>query len=763
MPALRIESNQLLLYDPDKSRTTVHCFIATPTPLEERMLGRLFFVVELNSNEALDHQLIHAIQRELQAYYYQSEDFQIESAFEKALQRLNDRLHGIIGQHTVDWIKRASILVGVVKETALHFSVIGHMHAFLIHRQRILDILESSTGAPETSSPVKIFSNIISGHLSLNDALLFCTTSLLDYLSQEKLKRVISEHSPETAVQTLEQLLSEAEGSTSFTAVVIKLSAVPGQQEERAAVSPAREPSTISKPQLSMEQLMRREQKTNELLTHPLWPNISRLVKSGVQQLGAAVGSAVQKKESLHPTALAQDVVLEPSESTALKVEQKTYDGVTRRKIAAVERKMAQGGRFLAASLFVFAKFAARSWKTFRPSKAPGVLRDMPRGANRRIARSAQWMQTMTPGRRRLFLVAIVFILLFAQSVVSVGKNRQKRETLASYQQLINDAKDQVNAADAALLINNESGARAALQKASDDLKKIPANQKQFQEQTQPVKANIETRLQQIRHIVTVKPESFTDLAALDVGFQPVSFAIAENSVYAFNGRTASLYRIALASKIAETVVDSPTLEHTLQYFVPGAGAATIMQDGGSLQQYNSASKKLAAFTVQYPSPVSSIQDAAYYNKRLYTLDATNNQIYRHELSGTTYSTGKSWLTTADIDVRNARSLAIDGTIYLVDGSGKILRLVNGKLDGTNFDAADPALTDPRAVFASAELSTLFVLDPANRRILEYEKKGGFLRQYVADSLAEAKDFLVHNGTVYILSGTQVLTFPVTK
>lgn len=759
MAALRIESNHLLLYDPDKSRTTVHCFIAAPTPLEERMLGRLFFVIELNSNEAPDHQLIHAMQRELHTYYYQSEDFHIESAFEKALQRLNDRLHSIMGQQTADWIKKANMLVGVVKETSLHFSVIGRMHAFLIHRQRILDILESSTGAPETPSAVKIFSNIISGHLSLNDALLFCTTSLLDYLSQEKLKRVISEHGPDASVQTLEQLLNEAEGSTSFAAVVIRLSAIAGQEEEFAAVSPVREPSAISQPQISMEQLMRREQKTNELLTHPLWPNISRIVKNGVQQLGSAMGSVIQKQAPPKPAALTRD---EQPEASSNVTERETLDEASRPESAGVQRKITTGGRYFVVVISSIATFVARLWKVLRPSKAPGTLRDMPRGVNRRIAHGARWMQTMTPGRRRLFLVALIFILLFAQNVVNVGKNRQKKQTLASYQQFINEAKDQVNAADAALLINNESGARAALQKARDDLKKIPANQKRFQQQTEPVKADIETRLQQIRHSIAVQPETLTDLAALDVGFQPVSFALAENAVYTFNGRTSSLYRIAIASKTAETVVDSPTLENALQYFVIGAATPTMMQAGGSLQQYSGTGKKLAALTVQYPTPVSSIQDAAFYNKRLYTLDAANNRIYRHELSGTTYSTGKSWLT-ADIDVRNARSFAIDGSVYLVDATGKILRLTNGKPDGTNFDAADPALTDPKSVFTSAELSTLFVLDPANRRVLEYDKKGGFLRQYVADSLTEAKDFLVNNGTVYVLSGTRVLTFPLTK
>lgn len=759
MAALRVESNHLLLYDPDKSRTTVHCFIAAPTPLEERMLGRLFFVIELYSNEALDHQLIHAMQRELHTYYYQSEDFQIESAFEKALQRLNDRLHGIMGQQTADWIKKANILVGVVKETSLHFSVIGRMHAFLIHRQRILDILESSTGAPETPSALKIFSNIISGHLTINDALLFCTTSLLDYLSQEKLKRVITEHSPDASVQTLEQLLNEAGGSTSFAAVVIRLSAVPGQEGEFAAVSPGREPSRISQPQLSMDQLIRREQKTNELLTHPLWPNISRIVRNGIQQLGSAMGSAIQKKESSAHAELTRDGLPETDNSTA---GHEAHNEAPGRKSAAVQRKIATGGRFLATGISSIARFAARLWKVVRPSKAPSAFRDMPRGVNRKIAHSAQWMQTMTPGRRRLFLIAVVFILLFAQNVVNVGKNRQKNQTLALYQQFINEAKDQVNAADAALLINNESGARAALQKAGDDLKKIPVNQKRFQQQAEPVKTDIETRLQNIRHIVAVQPETFTDLATLDVGFQPVSFALAENAVYAFNGRTSSLYRIALASKIAETVVDSPTLENAVQYFVTGAGTPTMMQTGGSLEQYSGTGKKLTGLTVQYPTPVSAIQDAAFYNKRLYTLDAANNHIYRHELSGTTYSTGKSWLT-ADVDVRNMRSLAIDGSVYLVDATGKILRLTNGKPDGTNFDAADPALTDPKSVFTSAELSTLFVLDPANRRVLEYDKKGGFLRQYVADSLTEAKDFLVNNGTVYVLSGTRVLTFPLTK
>ncbi len=755
MPVLRIETSQLLLYDPDKSQIAVHCFVAQPTPLEERMLGRLFMVFEIGAQDGGQHQIIDSLQREMQGQYYQSEDFQAEVAFERALQKLNERLPYLVPQNLEAWVQKANILIGVLKDSSLHFTIVGRMHAFLVHRQRIVDILETSRGATEAVSPLKIFTNIISGHVSIQDSLLFCTTSVLDYLSQEKLKRLIADQRPNEAVRGLEKLLAESDGTAAFGAVVLQLRTTENAAETSTPVV-QRDTTRVLQPQISMEELIRREQKTNELLTHPLWPNIGRLAQGGTRYIGDALRGLMQPRSAgkTEVSSLKPEEEFSPPHAAPPATRSTVSGAALGKGVLSILIGLGKGILFLVQAVFSLVRFLS--------PRSRGKPRTFSSGTNRRIAHGASWFQHLTAARRRLLLVAVVLILLFAQSVVSLGASREKKQKQESYQALLTTVRERLSAAEAALLIKNESGARRSLQEATDALRQIPDDAKSLRSEKQSLQSAVNGKLETIRHVLALQPELVYDLAGLDVGFTPLSLHLSGTTLYTFNTQTASVYAIGTDTKEADVVVDAPSLERPLQYFVPGSNALMVLQTGGSLQQVNIADKSLATVPAVYPQPDPDVQDAVFYNNRLYTLDIRNNQIFRHERSGNGYAAGKPWMTETGVDVRSARSFVIDGSIYLLSANGALTKFSAGKRDTVTFDAVDPQLSDPKIIAALPDATNLFVLDPPNKRIVEFAKTGAFIQQYVADVLSDAKDLVLNKSTLYVLSGTQIFSIPIT-
>lgn len=757
MPVLRTETNQLLIYDPGASRSTVHSFLAHPTPLEERTLGRLVLLAEITERSQENDRIVHELEQEISRQYYESEDFQAEAAFERMLQKVNERMHLLLGPALPEWLGRTSLAIAVVKETALHFTVIGQLHAFLIHRQRIVDILETSAGAPaqDQASPLKIFTNIISGQLSLEDSLLFCTPSVLDYLSQEKLKRIIGEHGPDDAVRQLENLLAESDSATSFGALVLRLTAIPPEAKEEIAdeAEPTiRDRSGITRPQTSMEELIRREAKTNELLNHPLWPNLSRAIKTGtrgaVEKMNAAFGRKEDDRARL-PEGTPIRAWKAPSEPSV---------------IGRAVRVSGGGLLFLLKAIVVgIGKLFASIGRSLRRRSVSEHLKNAPTSTNRRLASGASWFRMLTPRRRWILLAALILIIFAAQSIVSAGSKRTKQQQQQAYASALTTAREKVSAADAALLIKNESGARASLQKAAEALASIPAEQKSYASDIAAITNQIQAKQQTLRHVVSVDPETVYDLAGLEVGFTAPSIALSGGSLVTFNSASSSVFAVNPAKNTAATLVDAPSLESPLTLLVGGQPSpALLMQQNGSLQQVNAAAKALATVPVAYDNADRDLRGAVQYVNRLYTLDAKNSAIIRHDKSGTGYTAGTSWLSDKSVSLADGVSLAVDGSVYVLHQSGTIDKFTAGKKDAVTFDQPDPAMQSPTMLFAAADVTTLFVTDGANRRIVEYSKDGKFLRQYVSDKLANVRQVAANKGTVYALVGTQIVRFVVT-
>lgn len=761
MPALRTEYSKLLLYDPDKSRSIVHCYTSRPTPLEERTMGRLFLIVEIDEPDQRNQQLIEEIQQAITREYYGSDHFQVEIAFERALQKANEHLHGLVGEELASWLKNLNILIGVLKDTSLHFTAVGRMHAFLVHRQRIIDILDSSPGAQtEMPTPLKIFTNIVSGQLNLGDTLLFCTTSILDHLSQEKLKRLISDQTPADASRAVDTLLNEAEGASSFGAFIIRLSPDVEPTAEELSLREQTRSALPPQPQDSMQRLIAREQETNTLLHHSLWLNIGRIAKSGLASIQETFG----RRPSGRPRPTPKTPETQETSGQQLPVRRLTPKPSTLSSAGSIGGVLMRGAGALLRGIGTGAYRGVRwLFGAFRKPQIRSSAHFLPHATNRNLSQGSKWLQNLTPSRRRLLLVALVLILVFAQSIVSLGNRRESQKETETYQTLLRTANEKLSAADAALLINNESGARKLLAEGEEALKGIPDSKGAPKNEAEALMKRIDEKLESIRHVVNISPETIVDLAGLEVGFAATSFVLRGDQAYTFNTRSSSVYRVDLAERKTDVLVDAPSLEKAIVGFAHGDGPLALLLADGSLQSVDATDGALASLPVNYENVDRNIVDVAFYNNRLYTLDPRNNQIFRHDRSGSAYGLGQSWVKETDLDLQNSISFAIDGALYILQSDGSIVKLSAGRRTEATFDPVDPPITKPKRLASAGDTTSVFVLDPGEQRIVEFSKEGNFIQQYRADAFGSAMDLEVENGTIYVLMPTQVMRFPVSS
>lgn len=132
------------------------------------------------------------------------------------------------------------------------------------------------------------------------------------------------------------------------------------------------------------------------------------------------------------------------------------------------------------------------------------------------------------------------------------------------------------------------------------------------------------------------------------------------------------------------------------------------------------------------------------YAGNIYILEKGAGVIKRYTAGESGFSTGANWLSPGvEPDLSGIISWAIDGSIWLLSSSGKISRYSLGNPQVFNITGISPPLFNPKAIYTSEDLESIYILDPENSRVVVIDKEGNYKAQYKEEKIKEAKDLAV--------------------
>jgi len=105
----------------------------------------------------------------------------------------------------------------------------------------------------------------------------------------------------------------------------------------------------------------------------------------------------------------------------------------------------------------------------------------------------------------------------------------------------------------------------------------------------------------------------------------------------------------------------------------------------------------------------------------------------------------------------------IDGHIYVQNNDGSVIKLLRGEVEDFKFEKVEPELKAPTKISGSIEEGYIYVLEPENKRLVVFDKKGQFVAQYQSPVFDALVDFSVdvENKNVYVLNSNKLFTFPI--
>jgi hypothetical protein len=698
----QIELREFFVEGAAGSRTHVLLHITEPTTPEEEEHGYFFALAELKETTAGQIRMMQKLIDELELTFYETKASSPVQAFEQTIKRINASGHHILKSNgTLDCI------TGIIHEDTVAFSYHGDPKAVLFflnkqgHRQAIHAIAQE-----EHQGPNQLFSELVEGKIGPTDLFYICSSNTWNEYQEHDLLVSLERYTPEQAIERLETKLSQKKRPDSYGGILC----YHGKQPQTPSKTTETTPSLV-------EQRTEDVQEPIEQIT-PISKKQEQKAKSK-QQLTARPQKKKQRQHSNEqPKVIALVLLL----------------------FHIIKTILYSIGRLTVELLVVI---------TNRGKNRPIVLESWKNGL-KQIGRAFGGLPLMS---KLLLILTLIFGCVFAGSIIYTKYQTAQEIEQSQYEETINAIINKKDAADSAIIYENNEKALTLLNEAQGLIDSLSVDSEEEREQQALLSKEITSSLQKLQRITAV---TAIPVVTIDARAQATHLTKMNDQLIAFGEGTELLAYLDLdTSSVRTSTIANP------RPFVRGAElapegnstTAQLITRQGELWTVDPESYLLQSTDISYDQTEPVVAAAVAYNDRLYTLLPAEQLILRHSATQTGYGKGTAWITALQADLTDAVDLAIDGNIYVLKANGTIVQFTRGEEQTFALEQVSPTLDSADRVITSAEMDELFILDKTHARVLVFDKQDGRLKaQYQAEEWQTIADIAYNEATKTLYS-----------
>ena len=335
-------------------------------------------------------------------------------------------------------------------------------------------------------------------------------------------------------------------------------------------------------------------------------------------------------------------------------------------------------------------------------------------------------------------VAAFLLILVLGFFIFKTGSQRelkQSQESLIKIQQELDSAK--------ALIGKDDKKANELLKVVFDEISPFVTDASLVKNDALKIKNDVEKNLYTINKLVVVENPQL--LAEIDPKkFIPQKMVMLGKDLYLFSPISENLFRINEKRE--------GTLITTKQKF----NLATVSDNVILFTKPNIVTPlEQKPFSLTLPSSGTNFISTAFFKNNLYFLDSESGGILKYPYGN---SEGNQYLAPTTKKVTNGESLAVDGSLWILDATNEIYRYYVGIYQETLKLETFPEVKNLQKIFASFALPYLYILEPEENRIIITNKTGEVLKQFKSEKFDSLKDFAVSSDgkTIYLLNGQKI-------
>jgi len=655
-------------------------------------------------------------------------DANAQHRFEQFLGALNETLAEHVREgHWQVPIEEFDAIVGIATGSQMYLSGCGELTSLFLHRKpsqryQVYNLFRSIQTEQSLPTWEKAFAVVLDGDLHEGDV--FCVTEkdLQREIQPEDLNHILAKLPPVSAVDKIRQYFPLKDA---LQLIVLKA-------DLRADIQATSDELT-HRSNLSVAQLTETEEET-ELLLEDQRPNFVALVGKVV----ALLVGLVRKEQPTSHLSVGTQAPQDRWKRLAKKGLTLTWKYTKRLgKTSLLHGKKlssARGRDELVAHLK-----GTRGRLTHRFKKLFGRIDEVPRSTK--------------------YLVGglVIALIVFSIGVSTLSKSKTRSAEQESYVARVEQIEDMIERAAGAIIYKDEDQARSLYGNARTLVENLPTDTEERTATAAEYLADIQVALDEISHLVTIpNPPLLGDLAELNESLKGNALIRTNDTLYAV-GSDGGLYELLQSEKRFTVSVNGTGLSVVAAAAEDGA-MYLLSNDGGS-QVYTAGTETFD----EVLTTNESLVDLVAYANRLYLLrpstDDQEGQVLRSGRTGSTFGEPTDWISQRTADFSTAVSLAIDGTVFVLNKNGVITRFSSGSEVGWDAGTVDPPLTAATHIYTDGESAYVYVLEPDTKRIVVFEKEtGDFVVQYRSESFSDLTGIVVDEAdySLYLLAGSKL-------
>lgn len=352
------------------------------------------------------------------------------------------------------------------------------------------------------------------------------------------------------------------------------------------------------------------------------------------------------------------------------------------------------------------------------------------------------------PARSKAFLLlGLALGLLLMRGVASLASARVHEAEAADYSAAVADIEGKRDAIEATIIYGDEKRAKEILDEADALFAKLPRRGAAEHKTTEALGETLNASRERLRHAVRLPDPTIVAVLPADKNYRGLILQggtlyswTPDGQIYAANpqnGKTGTIL----------TVLDEPGPINLGAVDEDGI----IFWNGQKLTRWAKGERVATALEFT-PGGTAPLRAIAVWNKRLYALDEAGN-VWRHDRLPAGFGKGVPWLKNTP-PLAGTVAMAIDGSFWGAKENGEVIKIFAGLPQAFTAGAAIPPLRQAAALTTDAEAQYLYLLDPAERRLLVYGKDGKLAAQYVSDQFDSLSAVVVSEKTktIYLLN-----------
>lgn len=454
----------------------------------------------------------------------------------------------------------------------------------------------------------------------------------------------------------------------------------------------------------------------------------------------------------------------------------KTYEPAVATKLAPrtpliIKRPIVQQIILLVISIFSYTWKALKTWVwPAVKNGSQGVAKKIPAISLPRPSAkgAASWAKSLPASSKMFAIIAVVLLVALGISLVLLQHKRASDAVIEQASQKLHEARTKVDAAKTALIYDNReqaSGLLADAKTLTSELEKGTLYLEETKALTSDIQAQ-QDRLQKIFRSNSANTRTLGDLSELVAKKAPEDIFFTNDSLYAVSPDTNAVIKMGLDGKAAVVHPTTAGIGFIIGGSAQNAEKTIVFNtDSQGIAIFDAQDNTLTAQSIEVPSESPSFESISVFGNRLYIYDKTLQNILSFNKTLRGYSGGTPWITDEAAKKNDIKSIAIDGNIYALSANGNITKLFRGA--PTDFVQAkvDPSLSSATKIVTSDTMQNLYVLDPANKRVVIFSKKGALIRQLFLENTTSIADMTVSPDEqhLYALDGTKVLDITLTE